>query len=39
MTLDAVKRALNPTLKLGGLLLTMYDTRTKPQPAGRRRGA
>lgn len=27
-TLDAVKRALNPTLNLGGLLLTMYDNRT-----------
>jgi chromosome partitioning protein len=28
-TLDAVRRALNPSLKLGGLLLTMYDPRTK----------
>lgn len=27
-TLDAVKRALNPKLNLGGLLLTMYDNRT-----------
>ncbi len=27
-TLDAVKRALNPGLNLGGLLLTMYDPRT-----------
>ena len=27
-TLDAVKRALNPGLNLGGLLLTMYDSRT-----------
>jgi len=28
-TLDAVRRALNPSLKLGGLLLTMYDPRTR----------
>jgi chromosome partitioning protein len=28
-TLEAVRRALNPALKLGGLLLTMYDSRTK----------
>ncbi len=28
-TLDAVRRALNPELNLGGLLLTMYDSRTK----------
>jgi chromosome partitioning protein len=28
-TLDAVRRALNPSLKLGGLLLTMYDARTR----------
>ncbi len=28
-TLDAVRRALNPDLNLGGLLLTMYDSRTK----------
>jgi chromosome partitioning protein len=28
VTLDAVKRALNPNLNLGGLLLTMYDNRT-----------
>jgi chromosome partitioning protein len=27
-TLDAVRRALNPSLKLGGLLLTMFDPRT-----------
>jgi chromosome partitioning protein len=27
-TLDAVKRALNPRLQLGGLLLTMFDNRT-----------
>jgi chromosome partitioning protein len=27
-TLDAVKRALNPRLQIGGLLLTMYDNRT-----------
>jgi chromosome partitioning protein len=27
-TLEAVKRALNPNLNLGGLLLTMYDNRT-----------
>lgn len=27
-TLEAVKRALNPQLNLGGLLLTMYDNRT-----------
>jgi chromosome partitioning protein len=27
-TLDAVRRNLNPNLKLGGLLLTMYDSRT-----------
>jgi chromosome partitioning protein len=27
-TLDAVRRNLNPALKLGGLLLTMYDSRT-----------
>ena len=29
LTLEAVRRALNPSLKLGGLLLTMYDARTK----------
>jgi chromosome partitioning protein len=28
-TLEAVRRALNPSLTLGGLLLTMYDSRTK----------
>ncbi|MGE0059225.1 MAG: ParA family protein [Dehalococcoidia bacterium] len=28
VTLEAVKRALNPKLNLGGLLLTMYDNRT-----------
>ncbi len=28
-TLEAVRRALNPELNLGGLLLTMYDSRTK----------
>jgi chromosome partitioning protein len=28
-TLEAVRCALNPSLKLGGLLLTMYDSRTK----------
>jgi chromosome partitioning protein len=28
-TLEAVRRALNPSLQLGGLLLTMYDSRTK----------
>jgi chromosome partitioning protein len=28
-TLDAVRRAPNPTLQLGGLLLTMFDARTK----------
>jgi chromosome partitioning protein len=27
-TLDAVRRNLNPGLRLGGLLLTMYDSRT-----------
>jgi chromosome partitioning protein len=27
-TLDAVRRNLNPALRLGGLLLTMYDSRT-----------
>jgi chromosome partitioning protein len=27
-TLDAVRRNLNPSLKLGGLLLTMFDSRT-----------
>jgi chromosome partitioning protein len=27
-TLDAVRRNLNPSLELGGLLLTMYDSRT-----------
>jgi chromosome partitioning protein len=27
-TLDAVRSALNPRLRLGGLLLTMYDNRT-----------
>ena len=27
-TLDAVRRNLNPSLQLGGLLLTMYDSRT-----------
>ena len=28
-TLEAVRRNLNPRLHLGGLLLTMYDSRTK----------
>jgi chromosome partitioning protein len=28
-TLEAVRRALNPSLQLGGLLLTMFDARTK----------
>ena len=28
-TLEAVRRSLNPRLNLGGLLLTMYDSRTK----------
>ncbi len=28
-TLDAVRRNLNPALHLGGLLLTMFDSRTK----------
>jgi chromosome partitioning protein len=28
-TLEAIRQALNPSLKLGGLLLTMYDARTK----------
>jgi chromosome partitioning protein len=27
-TLEAVRRNLNPSLRLGGLLLTMYDSRT-----------